>query len=122
MLAALLSSVITRKHKERERIITSLETFKDSFIPTVQIINKTPKIPADFENFTTHFTTQESAMYAFRSNLKGNNLISFDEKWKEYQRWHQECHTYDRCVANVCMNGHEMIALINEIIEIAKKV
>lgn len=112
--------LLTDIRNKKERLITQYTAFKDSFIPTVQIINKTPRTPEDFQLFPTHFENQERIMYAFRGNLKGDTLSSFDQKWKEYKEWQKSCNeSYEICVVTVGTHGHEIIALINELLYIA---
>ncbi len=122
LFTALLGSVITRHHKARERRIESFDKFKDSFIPTVQIIIKTSHVPDDYIALPSYFSNQESIMLAFRSNLRGKCLGTFDEKWKQYEEWQTACKDYQTCVYKVHFEGHDIIDLINEMIEIARKV
>lgn len=115
------SHLLADIRNKKERIVTQYTAFKDSFIPTIQIINKTPKKEEDFIAFTTYFTAQEAAMLAFRNNLKGGTLSSFDEKWEEYQEHYKTCSDYASCVYHVCQNGHEIISVVNELLFIAGK-
>lgn len=119
LLDNLINHRLTDARNKKERLTTQYIAFKDSFIPTIQIINKTPKKEEDFIIFPTHFATQEAAMYAYRSNLEGDALSSFDEKWAEYQEHHKACSDYQSCVYHVCQNGHEIISVINELLHIA---
>ena len=122
LLGNWVGHLLTDSRNKKERIVTQYTTFKDSFIPTVQIIKNSNQIPEDSKIFTSYFVVQEATMYPLRSNLKGAALSCFDEKWKEYQEWHKACDTYDHCVSIVAFNGHEIITLIDDMIEIAKKV
>lgn len=105
---------------KKERLTAQYTTFKDSFIPTVQAINKNPRIPEDFRHFPTHFENQEKIMYAFRVNLRGRQLRSFDQKWEEYKEWQKACNeSYEMCVVTVGTHGHEIISTINGLLHIA---
>jgi flagellar biosynthesis/type III secretory pathway ATPase len=41
--------------------------------------------------------------------------------WAEYNEIHRECKQYETCVALIGLRGHEIIDLINRMIDLAQK-
>jgi hypothetical protein len=121
-LTALFSSIIPRKHKEQERFNIAYDAFKSSFNPTIQTIEKSSKVEADYVAFPGYFADQDAAEIAFRNNLAGKRLRRFNEKWAEYKQ-HQKRYTeeYEMCVVNIRFYGEYLKSCILELLVIAKK-
>lgn len=120
LITALLGSVITRQHKARDRFVEAYDRFKETFIPTIQTLERTSRGPGDFFAFPENFIKQETAMIAFRDNLRGKRRRLFDEKWNEYKVWQNDFMQYEMCVVNVNLHGQEFKTFILELLEIAK--
>lgn len=123
LLGALFTSIIPRKQKERERFNIAYDAFKSSFNPTIQIIESSSRVEADYVAFPGHFANQDAAVVAFSDHLTGKRRSRiFQEKWKEYKA-HQERFTedYGMCVISMRPYGPELRACIYDLLKIAKK-
>jgi len=82
LLAALITSIITRKHKQQERF----EAFKETFLPFIEILKtgNLPHGPESIGHLKDLFAIQETAMLKIKDRMKRKQLYRFATKWEEY--------------------------------------
>jgi len=130
LLTALLSSIIARHHKARERRVEAFDKFKDSFIPTFLIIDTGIIATRNFSDLVALFEIQKIAMLTFIDHLKGSIRRNFEEKWNKYQDWHREYNELEnkaphreegKAILMELMITGKFKNMITEILEAAKK-
>jgi len=124
LLAALLTSIITRNHKKREKI----EAFREMLLPFKHIL-ETGTFPDDRQNYGDFiknlFADQDRAMIVIREMFSSKSRALFDQKWNEYKKEREEYNKpYWSAVIMQSVEHHmgfnNTLRLINEILDIAK--
>lgn len=88
LLAALLTSVITRKHKERERFNNAADEFRTTFIEEQRLLSYDSL--ADRTGTNAHgiikaaIDRHEIAMIKFKPFVRKTDIEAYEKAWKEY--------------------------------------
>ena len=87
LLAALLSSIIMRKHKANERFNLAGDALREAFAPELTRLQTSEafgltEIP---DMLKVGFAKHYAAINEFRFFLKGDDLNAFNKAWDQYQ-------------------------------------
>ncbi len=122
LIGVLLTSIITRKYKEKERFAA----IKVTFLPFIEILErrKFPDRTDDTQIFNKMFSAQDSAILKTKARMNKRGRDILNPKWNEYREKREpyKNRSLQAYVGFVEQQGsNEMLNLIKEILKIVKK-